>query len=89
MLEIKRVTDAETNSFTVTTSNGCIYVEGTSDFVVRCIKDFCENSEVFKNALADAADGETLESIADKMRAGGFDEEVIRNFVEKGESANA
>lgn len=83
MIEFKRVTDAEENSIIVTGSEGYIKVVGTADFVVRFIKDLCENSKEFQSELQQAVRGETVESVAAKLRDGGFNEEIIQDFLEK------
>lgn len=80
MFKIKRTEDKNNNHFTISTNDGFIRIEGKSDFVVRMIKDICENSEEFLNILKENLQGKTIESVAEKMRSAGFPENIVTDF---------
>jgi hypothetical protein len=80
MFEIERIPKGSENKFTVSTPNGYITIAGNDEFVIRMVRDICQNSEEFINEMRETLRGETRESVAIKMRQAGFPENLVQDF---------
>lgn len=79
MFKINRTTEDRENRISMRVPEGEFEIVGTGEFVVELFKAICEN-DYFVEILRKTFAGETIESVAEKMRDAGFPEQVVVDF---------
>lgn len=79
MFKIKRIAEDRENRISLNVPEGGFEIVGTSPFVVELFRAICEN-DYFVEILRKTFAGESVESVAQKMREAGFPEQIVVDF---------